>query len=54
MLNTILRVDSNKSGSITPAELQSALVNGNNTKFNITTINMMISMLFKYTHLLWS
>ena len=37
------RVDANKSGSITPKELQAALVNGNNTEFNITTINMMIS-----------
>ena len=39
------RVDANKSGSITPKELQAALVNGNNTEFNITTINMMISKL---------
>jgi len=38
------RVDSNKSGSITPLELQSALVNGNNTQFNIATINMMINL----------
>ena len=37
------RVDSNKSGSITPGELQAALVNGNNTEFNSVTINMMIS-----------
>ena len=39
----MFRVDSNKSGSITPQELQSALVNGSNTEFNMTTINMMIS-----------
>ena len=39
----VFRVDSNKSGSITPQELQSALVNGSNTEFNMTTINMMIS-----------
>merc|ERR1711953_1161508 len=38
------RVDANKSGSITPKELQAALVNGNNTEFNIKTINMMINM----------
>ena len=40
------RVDANKSGSITPEELQAALVNGNNTEFNIKTINMMISKIF--------
>ena len=36
------RVDANKSGTITPEELQAALVNGNGTEFNMTTINMMI------------
>ena len=41
------RVDANKSGSITPQELQAALVNGNNTEFNIKTINMMISKIVK-------
>jgi len=39
------RVDSNKSGTITPKELQAALVNGNNTEFNMVTINLMISMI---------
>jgi len=38
------RVDSNKSGTITPKELQAALVNGNNTEFNMVTINLMINM----------
>ena len=38
----IIRVDANKSGTITPQELQAALVNGNGTEFNMTTINMMI------------
>eukprot|EP00090_Calanus_glacialis_P038391 TRINITY_DN6700_c0_g1_i1.p1 TRINITY_DN6700_c0_g1~~TRINITY_DN6700_c0_g1_i1.p1 ORF type:complete len:188 (-),score=63.21 TRINITY_DN6700_c0_g1_i1:124-687(-) len=38
------RVDSNKSGTITPTELQAALVNGNNSEFNLVTINMMINM----------
>jgi len=38
------RVDANKSGTITPQELQAALVNGNGTEFNMTTINMMIGM----------
>merc|ERR1711892_1149677 len=38
------RVDSNKSGTITPKELQVALVNGNQTEFNMLTINMMINM----------
>jgi hypothetical protein len=37
------RVDSNKSGTITPKELQAALVNGNNTEFNMVTIDSMIS-----------
>ena len=43
------RVDANKSGSITPQELQAALVNGNNTEFNINTINMMISKFSRIT-----
>ena len=52
--STFFRVDSNKSGSITPLELQSALVNGNNTQFNIATINMMISKNFNVESLaLW-
>jgi len=38
------RVDSNKSGTITPKELQAALVNGNNTEFNMATIDMMIKL----------
>ena len=37
------RVDANKSGTITPAELQKALVNGNGTEFNMVTIDSMIS-----------
>jgi len=38
------RVDSNKSGTITPKELQAALVNGNSSEFNMVTINMMINL----------
>lgn len=38
------RVDSNKSGTITPKELQAALVNGNNTEFNMVTIDSMIRL----------
>ncbi|XP_023333051.1 programmed cell death protein 6 [Eurytemora carolleeae] len=38
------RVDSNKSGTITPSELQAALSNGNNTEFNIGTVNLMIGL----------
>jgi len=41
------RVDANKSGTITPAELQKALVNGNGTEFNMVTINSMISLFDK-------
>merc|ERR1711963_952766 len=39
------RVDSNKSGSITPQELQSALVNGNNTELQaaLTTFGYNLS-----------
>ena len=36
-------MDANKSGTITPAELQKALVNGNGTEFNMVTIDSMIS-----------
>ena len=43
------RVDANKSGTITPAELQKALVNGNGTEFNMVTIDSMISKIFKGT-----
>lgn len=38
------RVDANKSGTITPKELQAALVNGNNTEFNMVTIQNMINL----------
>jgi len=38
------RVDRNKSGTITGEELQAALSNGNDTKFNMCTVNMMIGM----------
>jgi len=38
------RVDANKSGTITPEELQAALVNGNTTKFNMVTIDSMINL----------
>ena len=38
------RVDTNKSGSIAPQELQAALVNGNQTKFNVETCKMMINL----------
>jgi len=41
------RVDANKSGTITPAELQKALVNGNGTEFNMVTIDSMISLFDK-------
>ena len=42
-------MDANKSGTITPAELQKALVNGNGTEFNMVTIDSMISEAFKGT-----
>ena len=42
LLYIYCRVDTNKSGTITGAELQSALSNGNSTEFNIHTVNMMI------------
>jgi len=35
-------VDADKSGTITAPELQSALINGNNTNFDINTINKII------------
>lgn len=36
-------MDANKSGTITPKELQAALVNGHGTEFNMVTIDAMIS-----------
>lgn len=41
-----VRVDTNKSGTITGTELQKALVNGNGTEFNKTTVDSMISKCF--------
>ena len=41
-----VRVDTNKSGTITGTELQKALVNGNGTEFNKTTVDSMISKYF--------
>jgi len=41
------RVDTNKSGTITGTELQKALVNGNGTEFNKTTVDSMISLFDK-------
>ena len=41
-----VRVDTNKSGAITGTELQKALVNGNGTEFNKTTVDSMISKCF--------
>ena len=40
----------NKSGTITPAELQKALVNGNGTEFNMVTIDSMISKISSERH----
>jgi len=38
------RVDTNGNGGITPMELQAALINGNNTEFNIKTVQSMIGL----------